>query len=234
MALIKCPECGRENVSDSAEACPGCGYGIKAHFESFKLQGYTHTSEEVRTEEQQRIESLKLAKKLREERDEEIKQREKKFLDSIKMPKKPSFIKTSIIVGIALSPFILLCLFLSIKTKDTVMTFCFWFSLIICFVAAFPGYNENVEEYKLAQQDFETYKRKKLKEQKEKEQKREQEQNKKYNSYRQTVILQCPLCYSTNVVRISAVSRTMSVSAFGLASDKIGKQYQCKNCKHMW
>ena len=31
MALIKCPECGRENVSDSAESCPGCGYGIKAH-----------------------------------------------------------------------------------------------------------------------------------------------------------------------------------------------------------
>lgn len=28
MALIKCPECGRENVSDSAEACPDCGYGI--------------------------------------------------------------------------------------------------------------------------------------------------------------------------------------------------------------
>ena len=26
MALIKCPECGRENVSDRAPACPGCGY----------------------------------------------------------------------------------------------------------------------------------------------------------------------------------------------------------------
>ena len=33
MALIKCPECGRENVSDTAEACPNCGYGIKKHFE---------------------------------------------------------------------------------------------------------------------------------------------------------------------------------------------------------
>lgn len=32
MALIKCPECGRENVSDTAKACPGCGYGIKDHF----------------------------------------------------------------------------------------------------------------------------------------------------------------------------------------------------------
>lgn len=32
MALIQCPECGRENVSDTADACPNCGYGIKAHF----------------------------------------------------------------------------------------------------------------------------------------------------------------------------------------------------------
>lgn len=28
MALINCPECGRNNVSDSAKRCPGCGYPI--------------------------------------------------------------------------------------------------------------------------------------------------------------------------------------------------------------
>ena len=33
MSLIKCPECGREGISDGAEACPDCGYGIRAHFE---------------------------------------------------------------------------------------------------------------------------------------------------------------------------------------------------------
>lgn len=36
MALVKCPECGKENVSDSAEACPDCGYGIKAHFKMIR------------------------------------------------------------------------------------------------------------------------------------------------------------------------------------------------------
>lgn len=36
MALIKCPECGKENVSDSAESCPDCGYNIKAHKEIVK------------------------------------------------------------------------------------------------------------------------------------------------------------------------------------------------------
>ena len=33
MALVTCPECGREKVSDTALACPGCGYPIKEHFE---------------------------------------------------------------------------------------------------------------------------------------------------------------------------------------------------------
>ena len=33
MALIKCPECGRERVSDSAVACPSCGFNIREYFE---------------------------------------------------------------------------------------------------------------------------------------------------------------------------------------------------------
>lgn len=37
MALIKCPECGKDNISDVAESCPNCGYRVKEHFEK-KLQ----------------------------------------------------------------------------------------------------------------------------------------------------------------------------------------------------
>ena len=33
MAMIKCPECGRENVSSTAKSCPECGYNIKAYYE---------------------------------------------------------------------------------------------------------------------------------------------------------------------------------------------------------
>ena len=32
MALVKCPNCGRKNVSDSALWCPGCNYNVKEHF----------------------------------------------------------------------------------------------------------------------------------------------------------------------------------------------------------
>ncbi|MCD7827029.1 MAG: zinc ribbon domain-containing protein [Clostridiales bacterium] len=49
MALVKCPECGKLNVSDTAESCPECGYGIKAHFEKIKM-------EEIRLESEKQAE----------------------------------------------------------------------------------------------------------------------------------------------------------------------------------
>ncbi len=48
MALIKCPECGKENVSNTAESCPSCGYGIKKHF--IKIE------QELQAEKQQKQE----------------------------------------------------------------------------------------------------------------------------------------------------------------------------------
>lgn len=38
MALITCPECGRERVSNTADACPSCGFGIKKYFESEQIR----------------------------------------------------------------------------------------------------------------------------------------------------------------------------------------------------
>ena len=53
MALIKCPECGRDNVSNTAEMCPNCGYGIRLHFE--KLEQEKHQAELRKKEEQNNI-----------------------------------------------------------------------------------------------------------------------------------------------------------------------------------
>lgn len=44
----------------------------------------------------------------------------------------------------------------------------------------------------------------------------------------------CPICGSHNTECISTLNRTVSIATVGLASSKIGKQYQCKNCKHKW
>lgn len=46
--------------------------------------------------------------------------------------------------------------------------------------------------------------------------------------------IKCPVCGSTRVNKISTTNRLTSVFMFGLASSKIGKQYECKNCKHKW
>lgn len=43
--------------------------------------------------------------------------------------------------------------------------------------------------------------------------------------------LRCPYCNSSDVQKISTLSRAVSVSVVGLASSKIGKQWHCNNCK---
>ena len=37
MGLVRCPECGRDNVSDTATACPNCGFNIKDYYNSRDL-----------------------------------------------------------------------------------------------------------------------------------------------------------------------------------------------------
>lgn len=43
--------------------------------------------------------------------------------------------------------------------------------------------------------------------------------------------IQCPYCKSYNTKKITAASRMFSTNLFGIASDKIGKQWHCNNCK---
>lgn len=44
-------------------------------------------------------------------------------------------------------------------------------------------------------------------------------------------IPKCPLCGSTNLKKLSALDRGASAFMWGLGSNKIGKTYECKNCK---
>ena len=52
MALVKCPECGRENVSNSAQACPDCGFGIKEYYLKAVEEKQKATIEKVRAAEE--------------------------------------------------------------------------------------------------------------------------------------------------------------------------------------
>ena len=46
--------------------------------------------------------------------------------------------------------------------------------------------------------------------------------------------LTCPMCGSHVVKKYTTAERAVSVAAWGLASGKIGKQYECKKCGHKW
>ena len=82
-----------------------------------------------------------------------------------------------------------------------------------------------MQDYLLAQRDFEKYKQQIIREEK-------MRMAKEHAQYR--TVLKCPQCKSINVDKISTASRVASVAVVGVASGKIGKQYKCNNCKHMW
>lgn len=44
----------------------------------------------------------------------------------------------------------------------------------------------------------------------------------------------CPMCHSTNTRRVTDAARAASVATLGLASSKIGKSFECLNCKYKW
>ena len=50
----------------------------------------------------------------------------------------------------------------------------------------------------------------------------------------QSNIPKCPTCGSTNVKHISTLNRAVSIGVFGLFSSKIGKNYECLDCKMKW
>lgn len=44
----------------------------------------------------------------------------------------------------------------------------------------------------------------------------------------------CPTCGSTSIRRISTLDRAVSIGILGIFSGKIGKNYECLNCKAKW
>lgn len=51
------------------------------------------------------------------------------------------------------------------------------------------------------------------------------------NAPKQAPTVECPYCHSTNTKKISGTTRFISTGLFGLASNKIGKNFHCNNCK---
>ena len=222
MALVTCPECGRENVSDSAESCPNCGFGIKAHFD--KIQ-----ADEKREEQEKRGEQHRRQVELEEKR----KQNER--LNSIERPEKPKFSRTIIVYSLFM---FLISIFLNIvapiiQNRKRDIDYAATLFLITVFVLApllvyiFAVYLKKYQDYSMAEWDFEEYKKKVISEQDEITRLARQ-------NMPDVTVIKCPNCGSTNTKYITTANRMTSVAMVGIASDKIGKQYECKRCKYKW
>ena len=83
---------------------------------------------------------------------------------------------------------------------------------IVCFVGTFKLLDSVSEETKKQVDEYEKHK----------------EYQKLHGGYK------CPSCGMMAGHKISAVSKGTSLGAFGIASDKLGKTYECANCKYIW
>lgn len=315
MALINCPECGRSNVSNTAIACPGCGFSIKSHFDMLNIDPEQIKKDKLKEQvERDRVEKIRIEKEKAERERLELEKRDAseakeekeetdKMLASIIIPKKRGigfgwllFLVFCILMfgaSFLLSPFVTY-LPAEIKTDNLYMTiqsyihneivmgiitvsgideqgikYCcigFGATFILSIFLSQRGKRKKNKEYTIYKELGESeYRKKKLKEsgwvsevskrREERERQRlrelqiakqmeeqarrmEMEKNQKKEVAKyfpvQTNIIHCPTCNSTNVERINVLNRALSFELVGFASNKIGKQFQCKNCKYLW
>lgn len=227
MALIKCPECNRE-VSEKAEICPHCGLSIKEYQESVKRINNTKR-------EKDRLKS-ELNKKLKE-------------IDKLPQPQKPKFSdvlfseRRWLIIVFLIPAIVNLVAFFAMLIPFGKFEWVYAIAFLIFSILFFYFFSRIKEAYQdrlSVYEDFEGYKL---------EQKKEvielYEYKIKYiekHGYDEktnvqaipNIGLKCPVCGSTNVKRLSNLNRGISVELWGVASSKIGKQYECRMCKHKW
>lgn len=255
MALIKCPECGRENVSDTAESCPTCGYGINAHFERIKNQQIAQERQRRNVEELERQKRLLQAEEERKykEYEHEIKAEQEK-INTTSEPKKPNYfvylfskevrlLTWLIVVG----PLVTL-LFCKVAEIDAFILILYvalgLLATPVWLIFAYLAHKESMDSYK---KELELYNNNREEWIKKKEQQKESVESYYRTKAHWEVVnkdnppatqnsnkLKCPVCGDTNIERITTMDRSFSVAMVGLASGKIGKQYKCKKCKHMW
>ena len=139
-------------------------------------------------------------------------------------PEKPVFSKGFLIYEIV-ATILFILMFGSNPPALILEIFCF---ILLPAIFYLKSYFSRLEDFNLSEQNPEAYQQKKMKEQKDALANAEAERIRQMNAPK------CPHCNSTNIERLTTMDRGISVAAFGLASGKIGKQYKCKNCKHMW
>lgn len=102
-----------------------------------------------------------------------------------------------------------------------------WFGIIffgLCIYGIIVSINNSAKEWEKLDKMTPSEKAEYLRKQKEAEDKA------KYNGLKYT----CPMCKSNKIKTISKTSRGTSIALFGGSSDKIGRLYECNDCKYKW
>ncbi|WP_181005363.1 zinc ribbon domain-containing protein [Clostridium sp. 3-3] len=221
MSLINCPECGKENVSDSAIACPSCGYSIKVHFEKIKQEELSKHLMCNKDEEKQRERLIN-------------QKREEDKIKSIPKPEKPVFNRGLIVYLIIATIIIsLLFLYLPISISDS-PSVGYWFFELLVFVGLplviyYSSFSKKIRAYNLAQQNFYEYQKQVIREQdlavasaQVAAATRAIEEAKKP---------ECPYCHSHNTTKITATTKVVNTAMFGIFGQKRKHQWHCNSCK---
>lgn len=230
MALIKCPECGKENVYDGANTCPNCGFPIKEHFEKIK-------------QEQEFLEEKQREKKAINER---LKKRLEE-IDGMEHPYKPSFV--NVVLGTLVLGFFSAICFICIiygAINDDINTYeglFFLFAGVCLSAITYTQGKRMMENYKRELHKFENWEQYKerlkynaidysedlLHDLKKQNPQTPQKQPTASPSYYSENMIHCPKCGSTS---ISTGARGVNhFWGFIGASKTVNR---CAKCGHMW
>lgn len=228
MALINCPECGKEKVSTTASACPNCGFALKDYIANcIKQQEFRQNELRKAREQEAEARRRKTAEQRRKEMEPE---RQTAAIEKIQTEILSNTKYMFVSIAVCIATFLLGGMFAYFSVK--LMAYAFMAAAFIAFFVFcyFLGEKRSgAKDLDLAKQKFAEYE-KVLETRVAETENYRQAQHKQWEASHPV----CPACGSRNTNRISTINRTASVATFGLASSKIGKQYECKACKHKW
>ena len=150
MALVNCPECGRENVSDSAERCPGCGFGLKSYYVGIKERERKHILEQKKAEEL--FKARQREAQMKKEKEEQVNREIGQIAQHIKLPTKRPYINGMILGGIGFALLGALLVFAAIFGEDGGFDFVTILFIALEALAAFAFLSEGKSKLKIAQE----------------------------------------------------------------------------------
>lgn len=221
MAIIKCPECGKE-ISDKSEYCISCGYPIKQHLQE---RDTTAVNEDATVSNTIENVSGSSSGDLKEIQKKAVEKYSKGFMSGI--------IGTIAFVIVTIWGIYLAS---DIGFASIGLNIIWIVTGLLAVVFAF-GLKDTIRAKRLAEYNIQEFinsnygKAYKALLELEEKQRQEEAERKALEESKRPI---CPVCGSKNTRRLSTTNRAVSIAVVGLASDKIGKQYECLNCKHKW